>query len=280
MRIKRIFYMAIIGIIPCIYLQSCKKSSDEITKELIEEYILDGYYKAPVFTSDMVIEINGTNAYISEFGSYNNFNNTTNASVLGITPENQVTVGYLFLKNIQKTGLNTYSAEVLRGLSYSENVSTYNQIFYENTEILLKKNEYSNELELDFSNSSVYPSSNWKATTLGGGGGSGVDCIVGTWYDDACGNPTGNVWTFNSNGSGSFSQPDCNGICSNLIFNFTYTISGSTCSINYAAQQPLVYCDGFEPSSPPSPNNESFTFECNETSLTVTSGTGTNVFTR
>lgn len=112
------------------------------------------------------------------------------------------------------------------------------------------------------------------------GGGSGSSCIEGTWYSDACGDPQGVVWKFNNAGTGSFSNKDCNGICNPIVFNFSYSVSGSTCSISYDAQQPLVYCTGFEPLAPPSPGDESFTFECTGSTLTVNSGNGTAIFNK
>lgn len=113
-----------------------------------------------------------------------------------------------------------------------------------------------------------------------GGGGSGNSCLEGTWFSDACGDPQGVVWKFNSGGTGSFSNPDCNGICNPIVFNFSYSVSGSTCSISYDAQQPVVLCTGFDPLSPPSPSDESFEFECSGSTLTVNSSNGTAVFTK
>lgn len=263
---------------------SCKKTSNELTEELIEEYVLDGIYADGIYGStsndNMEIEIIGNTGYIKQFGSFNFFNNS-NYPTLGITPENIVNVGDIYLKNITKTDLNTYSVEVLVGQPYSETVSVYSQVSFIQTEMKIKKNEFSGKLNLYFSNTSIYPNSIWESTANNGGGGTGgSDCIVGVWYSEACGNPNGVVWTFNSNGTGSFSNPDCNGICTNIVFNFSYTISGSTCTVDYDAQQPLVYCDGYDPASPQSPNTESFSFECSGNTLTVTSGTGTNVFTK
>ena len=102
------------------------------------------------------------------------------------------------------------------------------------------------------------------------GGGSGSSCIEGTWYSDACGDPRGVIFNFNADGTGNSSNPDCNGICTPFVINFSYSVSGSTCSLDYDAQQPVIYCTGFDPLSPGSPADESFTFECDGSTLTIT----------
>jgi hypothetical protein len=102
---------------------------------------------------------------------------------------------------------------------------------------------------------------------LGENGGGG--CFSGSWYSDACGDPRGVIWNFNADGTGSSSNPDCNGICGPLVFTFTYNVSGSTCYLDFDAQQPVVYCTGYDPLAPNSPPNSSFTFECDGSSLTV-----------
>jgi len=104
---------------------------------------------------------------------------------------------------------------------------------------------------------------------LGENGGGGGGCFSGSWFSDACGDPRGVIWEFNADGTGSSSNPDCNGICGPLVFTFTYTVSGSTCNLDFDAQQPLVYCTGYDPLAPNSPANSSFTFECDGSSLTV-----------
>lgn len=112
-----------------------------------------------------------------------------------------------------------------------------------------------------------------------GGGGGDDSCLEGTWYNIACSNPKGVVWTFN-NGTGSFANEDCNGICTPIKFTFSYEVTGgNTCNLIYDAVQPLVQCDGFEDSRPPTPANASFTFSCDCGSLTVSSGNGTTTFT-
>ena len=105
-------------------------------------------------------------------------------------------------------------------------------------------------------------------------------CPVGVWYSPACGNPKGVIWTFASNKKGSFSNKDCNGICTPMVFKFTYSMSGNTCSLTYDAVQDFVYCDGYPATRPPTPKNASITLECVSGGLKVTSGNGTIVFTK
>lgn len=116
-----------------------------------------------------------------------------------------------------------------------------------------------------------------EAGTLDVGSGS---CPVGVWYSPACGDPKGVIWTFASNKKGSFSNKDCNGICGPMVFKFTYSMSGKSCSITYDAVQDYVYCTGYSPARPPKPSNATITLECVSGGLKVTSGNGTIVFTK
>lgn len=114
----------------------------------------------------------------------------------------------------------------------------------------------------------------------GGGGGGVGSCPQGTWYSPACGDSRGVVWKFGSDKKGSFSNKDCNGICTPMVFTFSYSMSGSTCNITYDAVQPIVSCDGYADSRPPAPGSASITLSCSNNELTVTSGNGTQVFTK
>lgn len=105
-------------------------------------------------------------------------------------------------------------------------------------------------------------------------------CPEGTWYSPACGDPKGVIWKFGSDNKGSFSNKDCNGICSPMVFTFSYKMSGTTCSITYDALQPIVTCTGYQDSRPPTPKPASITLSCSNDKLTVTSGNGTQVFTK
>lgn len=110
------------------------------------------------------------------------------------------------------------------------------------------------------------------------GGGSGA-CPQGTWYSPACGDPHGVIWTFGAK-TGSFSNKDCNGICDPMIFKFSYEMSGNICSLTYDAVQDIVHCPGYTDSRPPTPKPASITITCSGSELTVSSGNGTQVFTK
>ncbi|MDQ3190172.1 MAG: hypothetical protein M3Q58_01110 [Bacteroidota bacterium] len=128
--------------------------------------------------------------------------------------------------------------------------------------------------------SSKIPGENGHWAGEGTTGGTGSTCPQGTWYSSACGDSKGVIWKFGSDKKGSFSNKDCNGICSPMVFTFSYEMSGTTCSISYDAVQPIVTCDGYQDSRPPTPNSTSITLSCSNDELTVTSGNGTQVFTK
>jgi hypothetical protein len=117
---------------------------------------------------------------------------------------------------------------------------------------------------------------NWAGKTVTGKNGTG-HCIEGTWYNSACGDSKGVIWKFDGK-NGSSSNKDCNGICSAIIYTFSYTISGNNCKITYDDLQPIVSCTGYVDSRPPKPNDDNFTFTCSGSSLTVTSSIGTTTF--
>ena len=114
----------------------------------------------------------------------------------------------------------------------------------------------------------------------GSSSGQSNSCLEGVWYSPACGNSQGVIWTFNADKTGSTSNQDCNGICSPMVFTFTWDVTGSTCSITYDAVQPYVNCTGYPPTRPNKPTDDSFTFTCSGTSLSVTSGSGSTTFTK
>lgn len=104
-------------------------------------------------------------------------------------------------------------------------------------------------------------------------------CLTGQWSKVACNSGEKQLWIFNKDLTGRFENPDCNNICENIKFPFTYTIQGNTCYINYS-QPPSVYCTGYGINTPPKPNNDSFTFNCSGNKLSVSSGSGPADFNR
>lgn len=110
----------------------------------------------------------------------------------------------------------------------------------------------------------------WKNYNSSGGSNQ---CIVGTWVQyTQCGLPQ--RWYFYANGSGSFSNPDCNGVCEPMVFNFHYTANGSTCDLMYDNPQPMVNCSGTMVQTG-NGNNTSFSYTCSSTSLILSGATFT-----
>lgn len=111
---------------------------------------------------------------------------------------------------------------------------------------------------------------------LGGGGGSNgncTECLVGDWKQPTqCG--LIQHWIFNcidqstGQGTGSFSNPDCNGVCDPMIFNFHYTTDGSNITLLYDNPQPMVNCSGTMVQTGDG-TNTTFGYECSGNTLTV-----------
>jgi hypothetical protein len=104
--------------------------------------------------------------------------------------------------------------------------------------------------------------------------------IVGTWITPSCGFADAATWYFGSDGKGSLTTRDCNGICNPTVLKFSYTVSGNTLNSVYDANQDPVYCEGYGESPIGSPGTTSQNFDLNGNSLTVSAGGTTSVFTR
>lgn len=79
----------------------------------------------------------------------------------------------------------------------------------------------------------------------GGTGGGSNTCPLGTWQTPTCNGAAGKflVYHFGPGGVGYTENPDCNGICSNIKFNFRYTVSGNTIAYTFTGTDPVV-CSG------------------------------------
>lgn len=106
--------------------------------------------------------------------------------------------------------------------------------------------------------------------------------LVGTWITPGCdGTMTdATTWYLGSDGRGYSSTKDCNGICSPLVYNFSYSISGNTIYYQYDDVQPVMHCVGYSDSRPQSPGNVSQSFYLEGNSVTVSYNGITTVFTR
>lgn len=255
-----------------LFTASCSKEDgvDEPTR-----YPLEGRFNS----DDLVINFTGDEAVIEQFGDHR----------LGTNPS-LIKVGDPYIRNIEETEVNKWSAELVQSeykYDYDarkdilESVGfipvtitryddkSFSMTEYDGWDIIWKK--YTG---------TINSGGNGGGGNGGGGNGGGSGhCIESTWYSAACGDPKGVVWKFNG-GRGSFANKDCNGICTPMTFKFSYTITGNTCNLTYDAVQDYVQCTGYPDTRPPKPKDGSFTFTCSGDKLTVTSGNGTNVFTK
>ena len=89
----------------------------------------------------------------------------------------------------------------------------------------------------------------------GGTGGGSNTCPLGTWQTPTCNGAAGKylVYNFGPGGAGYSDNPDCNGICDNIKYNFRYTVSGNTISYTFTSVDPVT-CSGTSRQPPmPSP---------------------------
>lgn len=241
----------------------CKKDADDIIDVAVDEYLFGGFYKSGLGPT---IEVDGDEAVIVDFGY----------SDLGDNPA-VINTGAPYIKNIEKVGVNKYEGDIVQRVN--DNTGKLKSVSYAHTEISVSDGAF---------NLSVYdsPYSSFVETKdpgagSGGGGNNGGNCYEGTWYSTACGDSKGVIWKFNSDKTGSFSNKDCNGICTPMVFTFTYSVSGNTITCKYDDIQPIVKCTGYQDSRPPKPSKDGvFTFECQGNKLLVNSGNGPNTFTR
>lgn len=97
---------------------------------------------------------------------------------------------------------------------------------------------------------------------------NGASSLTGKWMNlKSCKNANGNsnYFQFSSNGTGKFFSSDCNSTCTGygITFNFKYSVSGSTLSLNYTKTD--NYCG--QPVSTPSPEKLSFSKSGNVLSI-------------
>jgi hypothetical protein len=113
---------------------------------------------------------------------------------------------------------------------------------------------------------------------LSGSSGSGncTECLAGDWVQlTQCG--LEQIWEFGcidpstGKGIGKFSNPDCNGVCDPMVFNFHYSSDGSSISLYYDNPQPMVDCSGTMVQTG-NGNNTSFSYTCSGNTLTVSGG--------
>jgi hypothetical protein len=104
-------------------------------------------------------------------------------------------------------------------------------------------------------------------------------CLTGIWETSVCKGAQHQTLSFDNDGKGSFTNPDCNNICSDLIFPYTYSVTGSSVTLNYTQPEP-VSCSGYSTQTPPKPKDDVFEFICSGNQLTTTTSLGTVIHTR
>ncbi len=95
------------------------------------------------------------------------------------------------------------------------------------------------------------------------GGTGGTTCPLGTWQTPTCNGAAGQylVYNFGPGGVGYSENPDCNGICGNLKYNFRYTVSGNAISYTFTSVDPVT-CSSQPPPLPSPAGPYSITYTC------------------
>lgn len=275
-----------VSLLAALLFTGCSKDDDDTTTtptNTTKTYKLGTFYQ--LSSDDMVIQINGTDAYVTYLASDNPY--ATNSSVFK--------VGDPYIKNFRLVSGKDWTGDVAVGKFTTTSGSykkTLSSVEYQTRKIYHITDDAESlfiDGGLDYDLGGYMEKVDGPQGTHGSGGGgnngggSGGSCIEGTWYSPACGDAHGVVWIFNADGSGSFSNKDCNGICTPFKLKFTYEITGNSCQVIYLPkeQQEEISCTGYAPKRPDVPvKTEPFTFSCTGSELTVTSGNGTNTFTR
>ena len=120
-------------------------------------------------------------------------------------------------------------------------------------------------------------------------GSSGGACPVGRWSTPTCNGNGKLIYVFRADGTGYSSNPECSGLCTPLIFNFTYRISGNSIIYSFTTAEDVT-CGGqvHKPTPPSGQTSYSITFKCEnggqrlvtETSNVNTGQRSTTIFLR
>lgn len=104
-------------------------------------------------------------------------------------------------------------------------------------------------------------------------GAAGGGCPVGKWASPTCGGRAKLIFFFGSDGDGYTSNPDCNGICSDIIFRFHYTVSGDKISYSFFKTDDVI-CNGVNRGAPTVPaGNFTITYTCSNDGNQLTTQT-------
>jgi hypothetical protein len=121
-------------------------------------------------------------------------------------------------------------------------------------------------------------------TPPGGGDGDGdgdaTGCLTGTWKSDTCGGAKEQKLIFDGANS-KYTNPDCNDICTDLIFPFTPEVTGNSVTLHYTEVTEQPDCNIDNPPLLMKPTvDDTFTFECVDGMLSTTTSTGTTTYHR
>ncbi|AKD04218.1 hypothetical protein PKOR_15405 [Pontibacter korlensis] len=239
-------------------MAGCGDSDAEDTpapEEEDPEYSIERSFKTHY---DMIVTISGSKGVVVDFGK----------NELGTNPS-VFKLGDSYFKDLVKVGKNKYQGKVVKSTtrwSNSELNNVLQSITYVDTDI-----------EVDESGIDVSAPNSWDiiwnvvtSPTGGGtpggfpGGGTGTSaCPVGKWATPTCNGNKSLIYYFGANGEGYSENPDCNGICTSMIFRFKYTVSGNKITYNFTSTD-NVTCYG-STSKPAVPTGtHSITFTCTD----------------
>lgn len=105
---------------------------------------------------------------------------------------------------------------------------------------------------------------------------SSGQCPVGKWGSPTCSSGSGKqlIFFFGKDGTGYTSNPDCNSICTDLLFRFTYTVSGSTISYTFTSADDVRCSSSTSRPNLPSPRGPyNITYTCGNNGNQLTTQT-------
>jgi hypothetical protein len=274
--LKGTFLLAILSAGLILLINSCKKTKevgDEIDKFVEGKF--EGIFKDSdgweiELINDPDGSLNGSFAALITKGSYKAGSDHKVVDYITVPPHTNLnSVASHLVKS--STLANTWTGSV----KSSEYFETSGKVTLEGKKFIITPNK-GTSWEFTYSR----PGAGWLAlrnSISGSGSGSNGPGVIGTWYSPACGDSKGVIWKFDTDGRGSFSNKDCNGICSPRVFTFKYTLSGTSMAITYDALQPYIKCSGYSDSRPPAPKNTTISVVVSGNKLTVENSA---VFTR
>jgi len=113
-----------------------------------------------------------------------------------------------------------------------------------------------------------------------GSGGAAAPCLQGKWSSPTCGGARAVTLSFESNGHGEFTNPDCTGRCQSLVFPYSYTVAGKSVTLHYGVPNDFT-CEGVSgPRHPDQPKDDSMTFTCEGDALETETSLGKAPYTR